>query len=292
MKNNAYTHKGLFHADEAVGTAEMLLANPNLKIHRVNFEELTQDQINHGYILDIGREYNPIMGRFDHHQFDRRNPEHSVLIRKNGIPYATAGLIWQEVGMQLCGFDRDVFERVDKVLIEQIDAHDADSTYYASASASDNEVRLMTLSNVISSFNTENIHNDEAQYEAFTQAVEFAKRIIQNNIEAAKKYVEASRKFDSIITKESEQIIFLPEFVHWKEIVRENYPYVRFVITKSSHIEGEFSLLAVPVHPAKRELIIPIERPEWFTGFIPAGKFIAGCKTYEEALKLAKYNLP
>lgn len=285
------THKGLFHADEVFACAIIqIYENSDLPIARLNHDERIEQKF--AYIIDTMRVYDPESKKFDHHQFNPKDPQ-PELLRGNGIPYASAGLVWKYLGPKIQKnqkYIKEVVDRVDKTLIQQIDAHDADSSFYASASASGNEVRLTTLSNIISSFNTDDIHDDIAQHKAFLKAVKFAKKVVKDSISNAYRYTDSVNKFDSIIEKISTHIIYLPEYLPWKEIVRENYPDVMFVITKSSHIEGEFALNAVPVHPAKRDLLIPIERPEWFKGFIHAGKFIAGCKSIEEAIDLANWN--
>ena len=43
-----------------------------------------------GLVYDIG------FGKYDHHQENRR-------VRKNGVPYAAFGLLWEEFGSEILG---------------------------------------------------------------------------------------------------------------------------------------------------------------------------------------------
>lgn len=82
------THNGKFHSDEVVACAILSLVSSSdtIRILRTrDTSELQKCKI----CVDIGG------GRFDHHQrgFDKT--------RKNGIKYASAGLVWREYGYYL-----------------------------------------------------------------------------------------------------------------------------------------------------------------------------------------------
>lgn len=84
------THNGKFHSDEVVACAilSLLSSADIIKILRTrNTSELQKCN----FCVDIGG------GEFDHHQrgFDKT--------RKNGIKYASAGLVWKEYGYFLVG---------------------------------------------------------------------------------------------------------------------------------------------------------------------------------------------
>lgn len=280
---NFITHSGLFHADELGAFVVAVLSGQTQPSKLIRLTDISPENINSqkGIIADIGREYKPEKDRFDHHQ--------GLILRKNGVPYASFGLMWKHYG-HLIEPDAEVRERVDKVFIQGIDANDADSEYYAEGYCSAGEVRLTTLPGIISSMNTSDLKDQEAQKAAFLKAAVIIEMCLENAIEGAKRFVEANKKFAHIAKVEGE-IITLSEFVPWKEIVYESYTDAKFVVSPSAHPGNPFSLLAVPIKPGRRDLKIPIERPEWFEGFIHQGKFIAGCQSLEEAVMLAKSNL-
>ena len=64
------THSGVFHSDEVFACALLqVILNKELQIKRSrNIRDLTGSD----YIIDIGREYEPTMNLFDHHQDDIR----------------------------------------------------------------------------------------------------------------------------------------------------------------------------------------------------------------------------
>lgn len=94
--HNSYTivtHDGAYHADEVVGVAVLRFLNPFLPLMRTRkWENLPANK--QYLLLDIGEEYDPEKGRFDHHQREGAGE------RANGVPYATAGLIWKHFGIQ------------------------------------------------------------------------------------------------------------------------------------------------------------------------------------------------
>lgn len=80
----AYTHAGMFHADDVFATALIKMINPSIKICRVfNVPD------NAEFAYDIGG------GKYDHHQQDAE-------VRENGVPYASFGLLWRELGKEIC----------------------------------------------------------------------------------------------------------------------------------------------------------------------------------------------
>jgi len=283
-----YTHAGLFHADEVMGYAIAATAWVADRANRLtDIENLPTD----GIIADIGRVYDPGHGRFDHHQ--------GGLFRPDGYPYASAGLLWKEYGLRAVantypthsrGWHERIAARVDEVLIKGIDAHDSDSEYTCRAFCSAGEVRALTFSEIIAGMNTEGVKDELGQYSAFTRAATFAQKVLLNTIDAAASFISAQDQFEALATvletDSGGEIITLEHYVPWKEIVCERYPMALYVVCPSSHPGSPWSLLAVPEHPASRSLKHPIQRVAWFDGFIHDGKFIAGCQSKEEAIRL------
>lgn len=285
-----YTHAGVFHADEVAAYAILSEIFETLELVRLqNINEIPDD----GIVVDIGREHNPDNLQFDHHQ--------SFLQRRNGYPYASCGLVWQKYGAQVIQyfyphadseFIRNVAIRVDERLIQGIDAHDADNSYKAVAQCTAGEVSVKTLSNVISAYNFENIHNAAIQHEQFQQAAKLFNLTLRSEIKQAAKFFDTLVKFEDIADfTETGKIVILDKHLPWREIVHEYFPNVLFAIVPSSHPGAPWSLIARSVAPNSRELMQPIERPKWFDGFIHQGKWIAGCKNVKEAVSLALHNL-
>lgn len=283
-ENIYYTHAGFFHADEVTGYAILELANIC-----TDFERLTD--LNNiptsGIVADIGREYDPTKNRFDHHQ--------GFFTRENGYPLASAGMIWNEYG-ELCAkiqtgsADSEEIEwianRIDERLIQGIDAHDADSNYSNTAGCSAGSVNVLTLSNIIAMMNTDTPDDHECQSIAFDKAAGIVREIIQQAVREAKVAYYTRKQFDKVATIQDD-VIVLSESLPWKEIVCERYPGAKYVIAPSVHPGSPYCMVAVPIEPTEREVKKPIERPEWFKGFIHQGKWIAGGESVEELINLA-----
>lgn len=102
---DAYTHDGVFHADDVFATALLKYINPKMKIHRTR--ELPSGDI---LAYDIGG------GQFDHHTGTTK-------VRDNEVPYSSFGLIWKVVGKDVMG-DEIKANIVDNNLVQPIDITD------------------------------------------------------------------------------------------------------------------------------------------------------------------------
>ena len=278
-----YTHAGRFHADEVLATAMLIewgafnLPNEQVEIFRLNdIKDIPTD----GFILDIGREYSPEKKRFDHHQ--------EFLTREDGYPYATAGLIWKHFGndIHFAGMGEGVHEMVDERFIKGVDAHDSDAKYHHTGNCSAGEVQVITFSQIIASMNFLGDVNSEEQNVQFNLAVEFAQNILREKIYRSKEICEAKGKVaqSQIKVAGNSSYYQFDEGFPWHEAVCSTK--ASYVILPSQHPGNPISLLAVPVEPGSRVLKKPIERPDWFDGFIHNGRFIAGCATVDQAIKL------
>jgi len=88
------THSGSCHLDEVVGVGTLVLAlgiNPEAVIRTRRSDALSKMDI----LVDVGSVYDPDSGRFDHHQWKSGT---EGKIRQSGIPYASAGLVWDRYG--------------------------------------------------------------------------------------------------------------------------------------------------------------------------------------------------
>lgn len=98
------THNGNFHADDVFSIAALRLVLPDFKLVRTRDTQLIAQA---DIVIDVGGEYDPAAGRFDHHQ------RGGAGARENGIPYSSFGLVWQKYGLQLCHGDENIVNAVD-----------------------------------------------------------------------------------------------------------------------------------------------------------------------------------
>lgn len=120
------THDGVFHSDEVIACAILILLHSGEEIEIVRSKDISY-LIEKGcdILVDVGR------GIYDHHQPGGNGK------RENDIPYASAGLIWKDFGKELihkcsCKLYGDsinpiiesVFEEIDEKLIQEVDKED------------------------------------------------------------------------------------------------------------------------------------------------------------------------
>ncbi|MBN2052671.1 MYG1 family protein [Candidatus Woesearchaeota archaeon] len=179
------THNQVFHADDAFAIATLKLLKPEIKIIRTSKpEELSKADMR----VDVGKKYSPETGDYDHHQ--------AQILRENGVPYASFGLIWKDLGAELCGSE-ELASIIEKILVEPIDAYD---TGFTDFSPENELVKPVLLQQLISHYNP--LWNEEQDYDAgFEKAVTFASEFLQRKIKAVKSNVEA----ESIVRKSIEE---------------------------------------------------------------------------------------
>src|SRR3954471_5838105 len=169
------THSGSFHADEVFALAALALLGEPLEVVRTRDPEtMAACDVR----IDVGFRSDPATGDFDHHQREGAGE------RPNGIRYASFGLVWREYGTRLCGGDEAVAERVDRSLVQAVDAND---TGQAVVTPVLDGVRPMTVSGVIGALNPtwEEDLTPEEERARFDEAVALAERIVEREIASA-----------------------------------------------------------------------------------------------------------
>lgn len=221
LKKLAFTHGGVFHADDVFSAALLKLVHPGIKIIR----GLKVPKDFEGIVFDIGG------GKFDHHQKDAE-------VRENGIKYAAFGLLWREFGHEL-GISDDQKERFDKIFVQGIDD-------------CDNGGRHNPMSLMISQMNPtwEEDSGPAATDKRFVEAVEVAKKLLEasiNNMLSELRAAEGMKEAIANMTKEG--IVILPKFMPWQKYV-ENTDAM-FVVFPSNR--GGYGAQVVPVRAGSFE---------------------------------------
>ena len=235
MKRMA-VHNGIFHADDVFGVALMQSIYNDLEIIRTRDEELLKTC---DIVSDVGN------GKYDHHHVDK-------IRRENGIPYCGFGLLWRDFGISYINAkfpdlsnlkeQQEVAEKVDTILIQQIDAQDNGVDVMTS------QVPIMTLCDIIYTFIPTGAGEDEIE-KGFFEAVEFAKKILYK---ITKKFVDSYENYRMIKNELKKQnvkqshILVLEKSVPWKDTVleldrNENVLYVVY-----QDVTGSWSTQTVP----------------------------------------------
>ena len=201
------THNGSFHADEVFAYVILNAIFPNNKLIRTR----DQDELDKAHIVfDVGG------GKFDHHSLDK--------IYRDGVPYASFGLIWREFGNQYLEtydiFDesirKELFDRLDKELIQGIDAFDNGVEFNTTE-----PVKIHTVSHLIADFNV-HVKDDETEKHAFKMASFMAKTILNNILSG---YIVSINNKAAVIeafhARTQKELLVLPEGGNWKRTLLE-----------------------------------------------------------------------
>ncbi|MDO6464174.1 MYG1 family protein [Pseudoalteromonas carrageenovora] len=280
------THSGNFHADDVFSIAVLKHVLPSFKLVRTRDKALIESA---DIVVDVGGEYNPDTGRFDHHQRGGAGE------RENGTPYSSFGLIWKKYGLALCDNNQAVADRVDSGLVSNIDA--IDCGYVKGV------VEGITLSQTLSMFNP--TWEEEGNFdECFNEAVDFAARLLTRFIASAHGSVNAKAIVAKAIENaEDARVIVLEKYTPWKKTVHILSSDALFMVYPSH--SGQWILQTVPVEPGSFEdrkslpkawAGLSDEEFQVETGlddavFCHNGLFIAGTKSFESTMKLAEVAL-
>jgi uncharacterized UPF0160 family protein len=280
------THSGNFHADDVFSIAALKSIFPSFKLIRTRDLELIGKA---DIVIDVGGEYDPDAGRFDHHQRGGAGE------RDNGIPYSSFGLVWQKYGLEICGGNQEVANAVDTGLVSTIDAIDCGHAEGVS--------KGISLSHTISMFNPtwqEDNHFDTC----FDEAVDFASRVLARFIASVNGGISAkSIVANAIDNTEDPRVIVLDKYTPWKTTVHALSKEALYIVYPSE--SGQWRIQAVPVELGSFEDKKSLPK-QWaglsgealkeVTGiddamFCHNGLFIAGAESFESTMKMASIAL-
>ncbi|WP_133469599.1 MYG1 family protein [Paraglaciecola marina] len=280
------THSGNFHADDVFSVATLKNIYPSFTLVRTRKKDVIAKA---DIVIDVGGEYDPDAGRFDHHQ------RGGAGARENGIPFSSFGLIWQKYGLALCEGNQEVADAIDAGLVSTIDAIDCGYAEGVSEGIS--------LSQTISMFNP--TWQEDSQYDdCFNEAVTFASRILKRFIAAASGGINAkSIVAEAIANATDPRVIVLEKYTPWKKTVHALSEQALYVIYPSD--TGQWRIQTVPVEPGsfenrkslpKKWAGLSDEALQQATGIADAmfchnGLFIAGAESFESTMKMASIAL-
>ncbi|TMS80124.1 MULTISPECIES: MYG1 family protein [Pseudoalteromonas] len=280
------THNGNFHADDVFSIAVLKHLYPSFNLVRTRDKALMDSA---DIVIDVGGQYDPDAGRFDHHQRGGAGE------RENGIPYSSFGLVWQKYGLALCDNNQAVADRVDAGLVSTIDAIDCGHV--------EGVQQGISLSQTISMYNPTWEESPEFD-KCFDEAVEFASRMLTRFIASASGSVNAKAIVAKAIeSAEDPRVIVLEKYTPWKKTVHILSSEALYMVYPSH--SGQWILQTVPVEPGSFEdrkslpkawAGLSDEDFQAKTGlddavFCHNGLFIAGTKSFESTMKLAEVAL-
>ncbi|MBQ5948962.1 MYG1 family protein [Massilia sp. ST3] len=305
------THGGKFHADDAWAVAVLLILFPEAELVR------TRDPATIAagdFAVDVGGIWDPASGRFDHHQKGFEGA------RQNGVPYASAGLVWRDYGARCVAALARVHagRTLDEDTARQIAyAIDADIVQYLDLSdvgASKNAPGGYGLSAVISGYNPNWMDEQRLGYGAeaeayrtgqFRRAMAVLTDIMINAVKYRVGALLAVEQVRGAEVLEGGRVVFLKNgALPWSAVVRKEMPKVLFVISYNV-AEERHMIHTVPVSPESFEARADLPAA-WAglrdaelaavtgvadAGFCHNGRFIASAKSYDGIRSMAHLAL-
>lgn len=292
-KIKVVTHSGIFHADDIFAVATLLLHLDNKEVIVVRSRE--KSIIESGdYVVDVGLVYNENKNMFDHHQLGGAG------VRANGIAYASFGLVWKKFGLDLCKNVSEVFEKIDQILVQPVDATDNGFKLV------DTRVPNVYPYDIGLFFNTFNPGFDESVEDTdnrFMEAVVIAKNVLAREINKRVSLFSVKKIIDDIYKNaKDKRLIVLDKFFPISDFL-SGYPEPLFVVYPG--INGNWNIKSISDDPNTFENRKYLPQ-EWAgkTGtelenitsvkgaiFCHTQRFIAVAETKEAILKMAEIAL-
>lgn len=282
-------HDGVFHADDVFACAIIKMLHTEIKIIRSRDDDVIARA---DMRIDVGGKYNMHTGDFDHHMTGGAGE------RENGIPYASCGLVWKDLGMQIAG-SKYRWEYVDRKIIQSIDAIDCGY----STETTKPEIQHYTVSDMIDACNPVWFEEETDHDAAFADAVDHAAYILRSELKRAEGFELArDHVYDAIDAAINPHYIVLEKYCPWQHIVI-NETDIFFVIFPST--TGDWRVRAVPRYLGSFESRKPLpnswagkrnEELQELTGvtdatFCHPARFIAGARSQSGALALVELAL-
>ncbi|BCI68872.1 MYG1 family protein [Acetobacter aceti] len=318
----ALTHSGNFHTDETLGYVILHYAlepEGDLRGRVLNGgvgERLTfvrsrnpEDIQAADIVFDVGGEYAPPKGRYDHHM--RVKP-----LREDGTPYSAAGLLWKDYGKAAISnilgtvlkkpvSDADVasiWQTLDKSLILPVDLDDNGVA----------KMGKLSLADIVSACNppwdtTELYGVDVAKTKettGFANAASAVAAHLVNSMDRVRASLKAaSRVMEAYEKAEDKRILLMDTGMPTEKMIFENDLPVVYVVSPTNN--GQWNVKAIP--PTRGDFGQRVSLPEAWGGlektelakvsgvpdavFAHPARFICGAGSREGALKMAQLAL-
>jgi len=291
------THNGQFHADEALAVAVLRRVLGEVEVVRTrDTAVLAACDLR----VDVGGKSDEV-GEFDHHQ------RGGAGARANGIPYASAGLIWRVFGpvavanlaLDLKGRELEVALKVDERFVQYVDASD---NGVALTVPKTEGITGFSISAAVASLNPtwQESQEDGVMDALFLKAVDFIDAVLGRVIAAVIGTVQAENVvLAAVASAVDPRVVVLDAFVPWAEVVVPNAPEALYMVYPSRTNEWLVQCVPDVLGSFGKRKALP---KAWgglrgadlatLTGvadavFAHPGLFICGAATREGAMKLA-----
>ncbi|MFA6300972.1 MAG: MYG1 family protein [Candidatus Paceibacterota bacterium] len=285
------THDGPFHSDDIFSCAVISLVLEKRGIKYKIIRTRSKDIVDSGdFVVDTGGIYNERKNIFDHHQKGGAGK------RKNGIEYASFGLVWRKFGAEISGSAKTAMF-IDNSLVSAIDADDNGISLYKNT----HEVSPFIVPDLFK-FLRPTWREPVADYSKnFLKAVKIAKEVLSRAIVHTGDEMLAEQIIIGCYKRaKNKKIIVLNKYYPFKKTF-DKFSLTLFVIfprenekhwvIKTVNKKGE-SFISRKDFP-KSWAGLQCEELQKVTGvkdalFCHKGRFLAAAKSKEGAIKLAQ----
>ena len=314
-KLNLYTHDGIFHADDVFACAMLSLMAEEINVVRGSDTEIPEE--GDWIVFDIGG------GELDHHTPE--NKENNGTHPGTDIPYAACGLVWKKYHEEILEAEDcpkryvdSVYQKLETSLVLGIDAED--NAYNPTAKAMEAFVNVsedlkknavsaartsFTVSQVIKDFNPTWNSGIDA-YDAFMDAVSFAKDILINRIDSLISSLDGRDYVLRCIDYSADHIMIMDEFAPWEGVLYSQYRNPKandiwYVVSPA--LRGGWNVQCALSDSSDRTSYRHPLPAEWYglryeelqkasgiptAVFCHASGFLAGCETESDAIGMAE----
>jgi len=229
------THSEEFHTDDVFATALLLDIFPDAEIVRSRDETVNATG---DIVYDVGKIFDPIHGRFDHHQAQAGT-------RGNGIIYSAFGLLWREYGVRFCEGDEQLAKAIDEKLVTPIDAIDNGQEILEQKY---DGIDPFSIDDIIGNMNPKLWVDASEEYDVqFMKAVELAGQILHRLRTAIKNnLLSQAYALDLYERAEDKRLLITDKHVAVSDILNR-CPELLYVI--SPRPSGSWGVLAVSTEP-------------------------------------------
>lgn len=257
---NAYTHAGVFHADEVCTTALLFILGYEGNINRI-FNNEVPDLPEGSFIFDIGG------GEFDHHVKDK------MQFHEDGCPKAAFSLVAEAIridGMTL----EEVYPGFTASIAKPIDARD---NGYIS-----DDIKASYFAEIVNPFKPLWDHDYETSAKQFWIATQMVSVILRRMLEKlaskkmAKDKVRSADVFDGVMV--------LDQFVPWQDHIDDDILACAFPSDR-----GGWNIQLAPVKLGSFETKAEFQFNDFQKGvvtFVHPNGFLCACNKKEDVYKL------
>jgi len=171
-------------------------------------------------VVDVGAIYDHDKKRYDHHQQGRAGQ------RENTVYYSGLGLVWKHYGLDWCGGDQEVYEFMDKELVEFVDAEDNGQDVYE---LTELKVAPVTIADIVTWYRP--TYGEDQDFDGrFMKAVDMATDVLEQLHRRAVGSVKAAKQVQAIYdASPDKRYIIMDEFIPLGDFPEHN-PELLFTV--------------------------------------------------------------